>query len=428
MFCNTKKSILILLITFIFFSKLFSQSQGESLFKENKSKEAVQVLENEILNGLVTANTYNFLGLGYYQIGEYSKSIDAFNRGLAAQPTLSKILMYNQGNTYYAMKDYTSAVRCYSDVLKENPTFYDALLNRANALLMANQLKNAREEYIDYIAKCPNDPQRPEIEKLIKALEDEIARREEEERLLAEQNKAKWEEYDASINDENIVIPEEKNPDWEKVDARIAEEKKEEPPVETPSEEPKTEWEQVDYKVAEQKQPETPKTPWEKIDEEKLSAAEKDKIPDELVVLEDEWQNLSDEDQDELKELDKSSKEERERWLAEQKRQKELEKQREIERENEIKNAEKLRKQQLEEEERLAKEKRYEEDRLRKERMEEEEKIAREKLMEEMMRAENERKQKLLENVANSLQNSKTTNMTSGADDIIDYDLEGELD
>lgn len=406
---------------------MFSQSQGESLFKENKSKEAVQVLENEILNGLVTANTYNFLGLGYYQIGEYSKSIDAFNRGLAAQPTLSKILMYNQGNTYYAMKDYTSAIRCYSDVLKENPTFYDALLNRANALLMANQLKNARGEYIDYIAKCPEDPQRPEIERLIKALEDEITRREEEERLLAEQNKAKWEEYDASINDEEVVQEEEKNPDWEEVDARIAEEKKKETPPVTPTEEPKTEWEQVDYKFTEQKQ-EIPKTPWEKVNEEKLSVTEKDKIPDELVTMEDEWQNISDEDQELLKELDKSSKEEREKWLAEQKRQKELEKQREIEKENEIKNAEKLRKQQLEEEERLTKVRREEEDRLRKQKIEDEERLAREKLMEEMMRAENERKQKLLENVANSLQNSQTTNMTSGADDIIDYDLEGELD
>ncbi len=425
MFSN-KKNILCTLITIFLFTGIYAQSQGESLFKENKPKEAVQVLENEILNGLVTANTYNFLGLGYYQLGEYAKSIDAFNRGIAAQPTLAKTFLYNQGNSYYALKDYTSAIRCYSDVLKDNPTFYDALLNRANALLMASQLKDARTEYIDYIAKCPNDPQRPEIEKLIKALEEEIVRREEEERLFAEQNKAKWEEYDASINDEKVVAEEEKNPDWEEVDAKIAEEKKKEQPPVTPKEEPKTEWEQVDYKVSEQNQ-ENPKTPWEKVNEDKLSAAEKQKLPDELVT-EDNWQNLSEEDQDELKELDKSSKEERERWLAEQKRQKELEKQREIEKENEIKNAEKLRKQQLEEEERLAKERREEEDRLRKQKIEDEERLAREKLMEEMMRAENERKQKLLENLANSLQNSETTNMTSGADDIIDYDLEGELD
>ena len=46
-------------------------SRGESLFKENNAKDAVQVLEYEILNGQISDNTYNFLGLGYYQLEEY---------------------------------------------------------------------------------------------------------------------------------------------------------------------------------------------------------------------------------------------------------------------------------------------------------------------------------------------------------------------
>ena len=48
-------------------------SRGESLFKENNAKDAVQVLEYEIMNGQVSDNSYNFLGLGYYQLGEYEK-------------------------------------------------------------------------------------------------------------------------------------------------------------------------------------------------------------------------------------------------------------------------------------------------------------------------------------------------------------------
>ena len=43
----------------------------------------------------------------------------------------------------YALKDYKSAVQCYSDSLKADPLFYDALLNRANALLMAGQSEYA---------------------------------------------------------------------------------------------------------------------------------------------------------------------------------------------------------------------------------------------------------------------------------------------
>ena len=45
-----------------------------------------------------------------------------------------------------------------------------------------------------------------------------------------------------------------------------------------------------------------------------------------------------------------------------------------------------------------------------------------------MRKAEDERRKKLLEDVANSLQNGESTNLTSGAEDLMDYDLEGELD
>ena len=41
---------------------------------------------------------------------------------------------------------------------------------------------------------------------------------------------------------------------------------------------------------------------------------------------------------------------------------------------------------------------------------------------------EAERRRKLLEDVANSLQNTDSTNMTSGTEDLIDYDYESELD
>ena len=137
----------ICIILFITGSFLFAQagsgaagnglSRGESLFKENNAKDAVQVLEYEILNGQISENTYNFLGLGYYQLGEYEKSLDAFRRGLKAQPENAKLFSYNMGNTLYALKDFASAAGSYSDAMKADPLFYDALLNRSNALLMA---------------------------------------------------------------------------------------------------------------------------------------------------------------------------------------------------------------------------------------------------------------------------------------------------
>ena len=44
------------------------------------------------------------------------------------------------------------------------------------------------------------------------------------------------------------------------------------------------------------------------------------------------------------------------------------------------------------------------------------------------MKAENEKRQKLLEDVQNSLQKNDSTNISSGAEEIFEYEQEGELD
>ena len=372
-------------------------SRGENLFKENNAKDAVQVLEYEIMNGQISDNSYNFLGLGYYQLGEYDKSLDAFRRGIKAQPDNKKLLSYNMGNTYYAIKDYTAAATCYSDALKEEPQFYDALLNRANALLMAGQLVSAKDDYVNFITCCPDNPQRERIELLIKALEEEIARREEEARLLAEQNKAQWEEYDGNLNENK---KENFSPDWEKVDAGLENGKK---GPDNP------EWEKINRenpgaiadkskneKVSDDNNFAGTKVDWEEFEHdrsEELSRTE------EIVDDKEDWLTFSDSELDEMKELEKQSREEHERWLENERRRAQEIANREAQaRQKEKQNA-------LEEERRM-----------------------REQLIEDMRKAEEDRRKKLLEDVANSLQGSDSTNLTSGAEDLIDYDLEGELD
>ena len=379
-------------------------SRGESLFKENNAKDAVQVLEYEIMNGQISDNSYNFLGLGYYQLGEYEKSLDAFRRGLKVQPDNKKILSYNMGNTYYALKDYASAITAYSDAMNAEPSFYEALLNRANALLMAGQLNSAKDDYIDFVGKCPDDPQRERIELLIQALEEEIARREEEARLLAEQNKAKWEEYDGNLAEKKN---ENGRPDWEEVEAGLENARK------NPDD---PEWERIHGEnpgaVADnsnqQKIDDTNKDygsefDWEKLEhdnEQSLSAAE------EVVTDEEDWLTFSDSELDEMKELEKQSREEHEQWLENERR-----------RAHELATREAQAKQK-QEEQALENERRLREQLIEEMR----------KADEDRRKAEDDRRKKLLEDVANSLQGTDSTNLTSGAEDLIDYDLEGELD
>lgn len=405
-------------------SLCFAQSLGEKLFKENNPKDAVQVLENEILNGQISANTYNFLGLGYYQIGEYEKSVDAFERGIKEQPTNAKILYFNQGNAYYALKQFEKAAECFSLSYKSDLTFVDALLNRANSYLMDDKLVLAKNDYVDYLEKFPETPQKSKIELLINAITDEIERRKEEERLLEEQNKALWEHINPNIteyDDENKVV-------WELIDDEIADvqEKKENMnwqevgdnrigEIEIP--ENKKNWEEIDSentqvgKIDEQnsrknlvgdKNNDTDENEdyknydeFEKVEHENdISFAENDEFENEEEFTEA-WENLSEEDAQELKKLEIQSEKEYEQWLKQQK---------------------------------LQEKRKQQEENLRKKMKEDEEKQKTQELLEQMMKAENERRQKLLEDVQNSLQGNDSTNVSSGADDIIDLDYEGELD
>lgn len=379
-------------------------SRGETLFKENNAKDAVQVLEYEIMNGQVSENSYNFLGLGYYQLGQYDKSLDAFRRGLKVQPDNKKIFLYNIGNTYYALKDYTSAITAYSDAMNADPSFYDALLNRANALLMAGQLVSAKDDYIDFIAKCPDDPQRERIELLIKALEEEIARREEEARLLAEQNKAQWEEYDGNLAEKKNEAG---RTDWEEVDAGLENAKK------NPDD---PEWERIhsenpgavadtsnQQKVDDSNKEYGSEFDWEKLEHDSSQALS---VSEEEVTDKEDWLTFSDAELNEMKELEKQSREEHEQWLENERRKAHELATREAQ-------AKQKEQQQALENERKMREQLIEEMR---------------KAEEDRRREEDERRKKLLEDVANSLQGTDSTNLTSGAEDLIDYDLEGELD
>lgn len=402
----------------------FAQSAGEKLFKENNPKDAVQVLENEILNGQISANTYNFLGLGYYQIGDFEKSVDAFERGIKEQPTNAKILYFNLGNSYYALKQFGKAAECFSLSYKCDLSFVDALLNRANSYLMDDKLVLAKNDYVDYLEKFPESPQKSKIELLINAITAEIERRKEEERLLEQQNKALWEHINPNITE----YDEQNNVVWEPVDDEIAD---------VHDNKENMNWQEVgDNKISKIEIPENKKN-WEEIENENSQIGKIDGINnnDDLIdnensdiekngnfkdynefeKVEDEneisfaesvkemngddekeyWENLSDEDAEELKKLEIQSEKEYEQWLKQQK---------------------------------LQERRKQQEENLRKKMKEDEEKKKTQELFEQMMKVENERRQKLLEDVQNSLQGNDSTNVSSPADDIIDYDYEGELD
>ena len=174
---------------------VFSETEGEKLFKTNRSEEAVIALEKEIEEGNVTKDTFNFLGLAYFQNGEYEKSIDAFERGLKSPVSSKKLICFNEGNVAFSKGDYKKAESCFNFALSVAPDFYPALLNRANTFLQLSDYKKALSDYKSYIQNVPDDKQSESIQRLISYLEEQIVyqeaeekRQEEENRRLAEEN------------------------------------------------------------------------------------------------------------------------------------------------------------------------------------------------------------------------------------------------
>lgn len=173
---------------------MFAETEGEKLFKSNKPMEAALFLEDEIKNGTASSAAYNYLGLSYFQTGEYEKSVDAFAKGLKVPATNKKILSYNQGNAYYLMGDYDNAAKSYSLALSADPKFTAALLNRGNSYLMAQNYEKTIEDYERFLIMEPEDEQRPEIEEILALLRQELIRQEEEKKLLEEEAKRLAEE------------------------------------------------------------------------------------------------------------------------------------------------------------------------------------------------------------------------------------------
>ncbi len=196
------KKFLLVFGIFLFISlQSFCESEGENYFKINKPEQAIPLLEKEIQNGSTSSDTYNFLGLSYFQLGEYDKAISTFANGLLKSQGNKKLLAFNQGLVYYSKKDFKNAETSFSLALSASPDYYPALLNRANTRLMAQKYKDALVDYKKYINDLPTDPQEPEIRKLIAYLEEEIVREAEEaERLKEEQ--ARLEEENKRMQEE----------------------------------------------------------------------------------------------------------------------------------------------------------------------------------------------------------------------------------
>ena len=162
--------------------------KGVSLFSENKPAEAIIYLQQAILENGVNPDVYNYLGLAYYQTGQFQKSLEVFQLGTGVSGTDKRRLYYNAGNSAFALGYYDRAEEMYSYALAANPNFASALLNRANARMKEQAYEGAIIDYTQYIELEPDSSQAESIRRLISLLSTEIVSKKQEEERLAIEN------------------------------------------------------------------------------------------------------------------------------------------------------------------------------------------------------------------------------------------------
>ena len=90
------------------------------------------------------ANDYNNKGLDYYNVKNYEKSLEWFDKALEIDPTFTYAL-HNKGLALSELKRDEEAIKWYDKALEIDPTFAKALYNKGLALSGLNRNQEALE-------------------------------------------------------------------------------------------------------------------------------------------------------------------------------------------------------------------------------------------------------------------------------------------
>lgn len=189
---------LAIFILFVIFyavpESIFEEAEG--LFLNNQLSEAAMMFEAAIENEPENEKAYLYLGYIYEVKRDYDAAISVLSRGVDYSNNQKEIFYFNIANNYFNSGDFSTAALMYSKALQSKPGFAEPYLNRANCRVKTAEFSLAVRDYNLYLKMKPDDPQRPQIEKMVTMLElgiveEEKRRQEEEQRRLAEEARQK---------------------------------------------------------------------------------------------------------------------------------------------------------------------------------------------------------------------------------------------
>ena len=193
-----KKNMLFLILC-IFISPLSAESmfdQAEEMLLNNQLSEAAMMFEASLEEDPSISEAYLYLGYIYEVKQNYQAAINVLARGVEKASGQKAQLYFNLANNYFKAGDYDTASMMYSKAAQNRSGYAEPYLNRANCRVKTGEYSLAVRDYNLFLNMKPDDPQRPQIEKMISMLEltiveDENRRKEEEQRRLAEEARQK---------------------------------------------------------------------------------------------------------------------------------------------------------------------------------------------------------------------------------------------
>jgi tetratricopeptide (TPR) repeat protein len=169
--------------------RVFSQSGfvlGEELFMQNKPQEALPFLESAVAEDPAHVQAFLYLGIVYQQLDRPDDAIAAYRKILPKGGKETARIAYNLGNAYFAKGNAEFAGQYYTQAIEADPSWSAAFLNRANVRVKTGALKEAVNDYEQYLALEPGSAKGPRIKALIALVREEFAA-EERRRIQAEE-------------------------------------------------------------------------------------------------------------------------------------------------------------------------------------------------------------------------------------------------
>ncbi|MGL4981741.1 MAG: tetratricopeptide repeat protein [Treponemataceae bacterium] len=164
------KIVLIFWCYFLLFSSSFfatDYSQGITFLSDGNYDKAIDFFAPFLISDTIDPEVLMFLGVAHYQKGNFSQSLQMFEKGLTIPFVDKAVFYFNAGNAAFALNQFDLAEVYFTQTLNFDSSNFSAYLNRGNTRIRLDKMSEAFEDYESYIKKSDDTAMSMQLRTLI---------------------------------------------------------------------------------------------------------------------------------------------------------------------------------------------------------------------------------------------------------------------